>query len=59
MEETLHHLGCIRPRDKLPTSTGELRISEPLTVNGMKGLPWFTQSQVQIPKYTFQVLCHD
>ena len=38
MAEILHHLACIKPRkewdkmDKLPTSTGEHRISEPSTV---------------------------
>ena len=48
VEETLHHLGCISPWDKLPTSTGELRISEPLTVNSMKfyhGLPRVARSE--------------
>ncbi len=35
MEEILHHLGCIKPCkqwDRLPTSTGDRRISEPSTV---------------------------
>ena len=35
MEEILHHLGCIKPCkywDKLPSSTGDRRISEPSTV---------------------------
>ena len=35
MGEILHHLGYIKPRkswDKLPTSTGDRRISEPSTV---------------------------
>ena len=35
MEEILHHMGCITPGkewNKLPTSTGDRRISEPSTV---------------------------
>ena len=38
MEEILHHLGCIKPYkqwDKLPTSTGERRISEPSTLGNI------------------------
>jgi len=35
--EILHHQQCINPSnwDKLPTSTGECRISEPSTVCGI------------------------